>query len=421
MPDRILTTHVGSLPRPEQLIALNQQRSRAGRPTRRLPGGADGGGRRRRAPPEGGRHRPRQRRRVRPHDGLRLRLRLVVVLRLRRLGGSSWSRRPSSGRCRCRSTPRSRASSCSARSPSAATGTSSARPTWTRSSGCALPEPYLSTAAPSCRGPISYSGHEALARDIANLKAALEAAGIEEGWMNSVAPASCARFAQRVLRDRRGAALRLRRRDARGVQGDRRRRADPAARRPGDRRELGPDRPTSRASRPTGASRWSRIEALNHAIRGLPPDRIRFHLCWGSWHGPHVTDIPMADIVDVMLAVNADCYSFEAANVRHEHEWRVWQDVKLPDGKVILPGVVSHAHQRRRASRARRRPDRALRRGGRARERDRLDRLRARRPRAPADRLGQARGARRGRRAGDQASSSDHRQDGSRVGGLHRP
>jgi 5-methyltetrahydropteroyltriglutamate--homocysteine methyltransferase len=86
-----------------------------------------------------------------------------------------------------------------------------------------------------------------------------------------------------------------------------------------------------------------RVEALNHAIRGLPPDRIRFHLCWGSWHGPHTTDIPMKDIVDVMLAVKAGAYSFEAGNVRHEHEWRVWQDVKLPDDAVILPGVVSHA------------------------------------------------------------------------------
>jgi 5-methyltetrahydropteroyltriglutamate--homocysteine methyltransferase len=86
-----------------------------------------------------------------------------------------------------------------------------------------------------------------------------------------------------------------------------------------------------------------RVEALNHAIRGLPQDRIRFHLCWGSWHGPHITDIAMRDIVDVMLAVNAHAYSFEAGNVRHEHEWKVWQDVKLPDDKVILPGVVSHA------------------------------------------------------------------------------
>jgi 5-methyltetrahydropteroyltriglutamate--homocysteine methyltransferase len=85
------------------------------------------------------------------------------------------------------------------------------------------------------------------------------------------------------------------------------------------------------------------VEALNHALRGLPQDRIRFHLCWGSWHGPHTTDIPMRDIVDLMLAVNAGAYSFEAGNVRHAHEWKVWQDVKLSDDKLILPGVVSHA------------------------------------------------------------------------------
>jgi 5-methyltetrahydropteroyltriglutamate--homocysteine methyltransferase len=86
-----------------------------------------------------------------------------------------------------------------------------------------------------------------------------------------------------------------------------------------------------------------RVEALNHALRGLPQDRIRFHLCWGSWHGPHVTDIPLREIVDVMLAVNCQGYSFEAGNVRHEHEWRVWESVKLPEGKVLIPGVVSHA------------------------------------------------------------------------------
>ena len=86
-----------------------------------------------------------------------------------------------------------------------------------------------------------------------------------------------------------------------------------------------------------------RVEALNHAIRGLPQDRIRFHLCWGSWHGPHTTDIPLRDIVDVMLAIKCGAYSFEAGNVRHEHEWQVWQDVELPEGKLILPGVVSHA------------------------------------------------------------------------------
>jgi 5-methyltetrahydropteroyltriglutamate--homocysteine methyltransferase len=85
------------------------------------------------------------------------------------------------------------------------------------------------------------------------------------------------------------------------------------------------------------------IEALNHALRGLPEDRIRYHLCWGSWHGPHTTDLPMAAIVESMLKVNAGAYSFEAGNVRHEHEWRVWEDVALPEGKILLPGVVSHA------------------------------------------------------------------------------
>ena len=85
------------------------------------------------------------------------------------------------------------------------------------------------------------------------------------------------------------------------------------------------------------------MEALNHALRGLPADRIRFHICWGSWHGPHTTDIPLKDIIDLVLAVNAGAYSVEAANARHEHEWRVWQDVKLPDGKLLIPGVVSHA------------------------------------------------------------------------------
>jgi len=86
-----------------------------------------------------------------------------------------------------------------------------------------------------------------------------------------------------------------------------------------------------------------RIEALNHALRDLPEDRIRFHICWGSWHGPHTTDIPLQDIVDLVLSVKAGAYSIEAANARHEHEWRVWRDVKMPEGKVLIPGVVSHA------------------------------------------------------------------------------
>ena len=90
--------------------------------------------------------------------------------------------------------------------------------------------------------------------------------------------------------------------------------------------------------------RWAelRIEALNHALRGLPQDRIRYHVCWGSWHGPHAFDPPLKDTVDMLLAVNAGYYAMEQANPRHEHEWRVWEDVKLPDGKKLIPGVVTH-------------------------------------------------------------------------------
>jgi 5-methyltetrahydropteroyltriglutamate--homocysteine methyltransferase len=87
-----------------------------------------------------------------------------------------------------------------------------------------------------------------------------------------------------------------------------------------------------------------RVEALNHALRGLPEDRIRYHICWGSWHGPHTHDLPLAAVVDLMLRINAGAYSVEAANPRHEHEWKVWRDVaKLPEGKILIPGVVSHA------------------------------------------------------------------------------
>ena len=85
-----------------------------------------------------------------------------------------------------------------------------------------------------------------------------------------------------------------------------------------------------------------RVEAINHALTGIPSDRVRYHLCWGSWHGPHVTDVPLKDIVDIVLGVRADAYCVEAANPRHEHEWQVWEQVKLPEGKILIPGVVAH-------------------------------------------------------------------------------
>jgi 5-methyltetrahydropteroyltriglutamate--homocysteine methyltransferase len=86
-----------------------------------------------------------------------------------------------------------------------------------------------------------------------------------------------------------------------------------------------------------------RVEALNHALRGIPKERTRYHLCWGSWNGPHTNDVAIKDIIDLVLRVNVGGYSLEMANPRHEHEWRVWETVKLPQDTVLVPGLISHA------------------------------------------------------------------------------
>jgi 5-methyltetrahydropteroyltriglutamate--homocysteine methyltransferase len=207
-------------------------------------------------------------------------------------------------------------------------------------SGAALPN--RAAVAPVCLGPIAYQGQQDVQRDIADMKAAMAAAGVADGFLNSVAPASCARFGNEYYADDEEmmyACADAMREEYTAIidaglvlQLD-----DPAIAENWD--QINPAPSVADYRRFTR----KRVEALNWAIRGLPADRVRFHLCWGSWHGPHTTDIPMTDIVDVMLEVNAGAYSFEAANVRHEHEWKVWRDVKLPEGKVILPGVVSHS------------------------------------------------------------------------------
>ena len=94
-----------------------------------------------------------------------------------------------------------------------------------------------------------------------------------------------------------------------------------------------------------GYRKWAefQVEAVNHALEGIPDDRIRFHVCWGSWHGPHSGDVPLKEIADLLLKVKAQAYSLEAGNVRHELDWKVWQETKLPDGKLLIPGVVGHA------------------------------------------------------------------------------
>lgn len=86
-----------------------------------------------------------------------------------------------------------------------------------------------------------------------------------------------------------------------------------------------------------------RVEALNHALRGLPEDRVRYHFCWGSWHGPHAHDLELQHLVGILLSVKAQAYLIEAANARHEHEYAVWETIELPDGKILIPGVITHS------------------------------------------------------------------------------
>jgi len=195
---------------------------------------------------------------------------------------------------------------------------------------------------PVCTAPLKYAGHAAIAADIANLKKAMAAAGADEGFMCSIGPGSFARGEDLYYKTEEEfvfAAADAMREEYKAIvdagiilQID-----DPSL--PDNWDMINPEPPLAEFKK----FERVRIDALNHALRGLPADRIRFHICWGSWHGPHTTDIPLSDIVDLVLRVNAGAYSVEAGNPRHEHEWRVWKDVKLPDGKLLIPGVVSHA------------------------------------------------------------------------------
>ncbi|MDR8020292.1 cobalamin-independent methionine synthase II family protein [Nesterenkonia aerolata] len=198
------------------------------------------------------------------------------------------------------------------------------------------------TPFPATVGELAYTGQEQIASDIANFRAGLDAAGLETGFMTSIAPGSGARIADRHYRDEEAhlyAWAEVLREEYRAIidaglilQID-----DPSIAENWD--QITPEPSIEDYRRFTQL----RVEAINYALRGLPQEQVRFHLCWGSWHGPHTTDIEFRHIVDLMLQIDAKYYSFEAANVRHEHEFTVFDDVELPEGKVILPGIVSHA------------------------------------------------------------------------------
>jgi 5-methyltetrahydropteroyltriglutamate--homocysteine methyltransferase len=204
-------------------------------------------------------------------------------------------------------------------------------------------EGVATTVEAVCVGPIAYTGEAELKRDIANFKAALKDVGVAEAFLPVAAPAS-------VIPDRKneyyrseedliraiGAAMRTEYRmiiDAGFVL-----QLDDA------RAAVTYDRMVPPASF-SDYRKWLalQVDVLNEAIAGLPADRIRYHVCWGSWPGPHTSDVALKDIVDLILRMKVGAYVIEGANPRHEHEWRVWETAKLPPDRLLIPGVISHA------------------------------------------------------------------------------
>jgi len=204
-----------------------------------------------------------------------------------------------------------------------------------------FPRGAVGTSGHACVGPITYQGHASVKRDLDNLKAAAASAHPEDVFFTAVAPASVGYDATNehyanerdyvmaianALREeyleihKAGVVLQV------------------------DDAVLANMYDHLVSQSPQRYREWAelRIEALNHALSGIPEDRIRYHICFGSWHVPHVADAQLEDIVDLIVKVRAGAYSIEAANVRHEHESYVWRKVKLPPGKILIPGVVTH-------------------------------------------------------------------------------
>jgi 5-methyltetrahydropteroyltriglutamate--homocysteine methyltransferase len=195
----------------------------------------------------------------------------------------------------------------------------------------------------ACRGPIAYTGQAALQREIDLLKAALGGQPASDAFLTSTAPASV-EVGRRNEYYKNEEEFLYALADALAVEYETIAKAGllvqvddawlPAL--------------WDRIGVQMGLAAYKRycmlrVEALNHALRNVPEEQVRYHLCWGSWHGPHAHDIPLADMLDAMLAVKAQTYLFEAANARHEHEYEIWESVKLPDGKILAPGVVTHS------------------------------------------------------------------------------
>jgi 5-methyltetrahydropteroyltriglutamate--homocysteine methyltransferase len=194
-----------------------------------------------------------------------------------------------------------------------------------------------------CVGPLTYKGHAAVRKDIELFKAGLKGAAVADAFLPVVAPASAVpRHKNEYYKGDEEFLFKL----AEALREEYKAIVDAGLMVQIDDAFLPYMYDVAFAADQLEQYRkWAaiRIEALNHAIEGLPEDRIRYHICWGSFNTPHVTDVPLKDIVDLVLRVKAGGYCIEMGNPRHEHEWRVWENVKLPPGRKLIPGVISHS------------------------------------------------------------------------------
>jgi 5-methyltetrahydropteroyltriglutamate--homocysteine methyltransferase len=203
-------------------------------------------------------------------------------------------------------------------------------------------EAVSTTTEAICVGPISYSGQAELQRDIANFKVALAKVKVADAFLPVAAPAS-------VIPDRKNEFYKTDEELQAAIAGAMRTEykaiidAGLVVQLDDARSAVTYDRMVPPASFADYKS-WldKQIEIMNEAIKGLPSEQIRYHVCWGSWPGPHVSDVPLKDIVDIILKARVGAFVIEGANPRHEHEWKVWKNARL-DGRVLIPGVISHA------------------------------------------------------------------------------
>ena len=214
--------------------------------------------------------------------------------------------------------------------------------------GRSFPEFYAQTHPASththmiCTGPITYKGHSQLKRDIVNFKAALQGVPVEEAFMPAISPSNIEDWQKNAYYKSQEeyvfAIAEAMREEYQAI-------VDAGLLVQIDDPRLVTYYIIHPEASIEDCRKWAqlRIAALNHALRDIAPEKIRFHTCYGINVGPRIHDMELKDIVDLILTIRAGAYSFEAANPRHEHEWKVWKQVKLPDGKILIPGVISHS------------------------------------------------------------------------------